>query len=293
MNKIDKYINKLSKIKYNISNPKYDIYSKKIGYYMTGGAITNSQLMSLIVMYLLIENSPETTTSAPQINDKAEILKAKLRAKQEAKEAKEKKEKSSRTKSDSDAPASAPTATAPTTYVSPSKPRNTPQQDSIDEKINELFKEFDSKIKEGKIEVDNQEKNKINSKKNSIKRLIKNDENIRQKLDFDKINMANIPISKLLILKALLLSETIDIKDIHEADKETLKKQDASINKQEAKEYVQEKQRKIREEEERQEQIRKRLKQIAEERERAEYYDRMSYMNRYGRYSSGYPYYYN
>ena len=34
------------------------------------------------------------------------------------------------------------------------------EQDSIDEKINELFKEFDSRI-----EVNNQEKNTINSNK--------------------------------------------------------------------------------------------------------------------------------
>lgn len=60
--KIYKYINKLNKIKYNISNSKYDIYSKKISYYMTGGAVTNSQLMTLIVMYLIITN-PSNATS--------------------------------------------------------------------------------------------------------------------------------------------------------------------------------------------------------------------------------------
>jgi hypothetical protein len=245
MNKLDKYINKLSKIKYNISHPKYDMYSQKIGYYMTGGAITNSQLMSLIVMYLLIENSPESskTTSVPDSDTKAKAKK-------------EKKAKKERDLSTS-------TASTAAAYVSPSKPSTT-QQDIIDEKINKLFKQFDKQIL--KYNFNNQEKNIMNSKKNSVKRLIKNDEKIRQQLEFDKINLSNIPESKLLILKALLLSE--NIQDIPAINKEDLKAKDASINKQEAKEYVQEKQRKIREEELRQQ----REKEIAD-RERYNSYE--------------------
>lgn len=256
MNKLDKYINKLSKIKYNISHQKYDMYSKKIGYYMTGGAITNSQLMSLIVMYLLIKNS-----SGDEGDEAGAAVKEPKLKKAVEKAMKRKKESTS-------APITTTTATTATTEPTTDKekrPRTTPEEDKINEKINALFKHFDKKII-----LNNVEKNTVNSKKNAVKRLLKSNQQMRNQIGFEDFNIYDIPQSKLLALKTLLLTE--NIQTVKETTIEKLKEAAPTINKAEAKEYVEEKKRKQREEEDRIEKRKLALERYNRERQRPRYY---------------------
>ncbi len=238
MNKLDKYINKLSKIKYNISHPKYDIYSKKIGYYMTGGAITNSQLMSLIVMYLLIQNSSGDEGDEKYVDDETGAPVKKYKFKEAVERMMKKKKESTSTES------AKPAEPAEPTTEKEKRPRTTPEEDKINEKINALFKHFDKEII-----LNNVEKNTVNSKKNAVKRLLKSNQQMRNQIGFEDFNIYDVPQSKLLALKTLLLTE--NIQTVKDTTIDKLKEAAPTINKAEAKEYVDEKKRKQREEENR------------------------------------------